>query len=165
MMSKYTTELRTIIKQGFDIFDFNFNRTEESKNVVSDENLKQGFIDHFFFNEIGAETLERWKHFLKTQWLENLGEFDKKLVAFAKEIDPLATYKDTTKNLSIYEDTPKSPTTEEITHATTKTLNKQESKGFNGQTEIDLLNTYVNGLRDIKTEFYESFSNLFMGVM
>ena len=82
-MSKYTTELRTIIKQGFDIFDFNFNRTEESKNVVSDENLKQGFIDHFFFNEIGAETLERWKHFLKTQWLENLGEFDKKLVAFA----------------------------------------------------------------------------------
>lgn len=164
-MSKYTTELRTIIKQGFDIFDFTFTRTQESKSIVDDEKLKQGFIDHFFFNEIGAETLERWKHFLKTQWCESLDGFDKKLVAFAKEIDPLSTYKDNTQNLSIYEDTPKSATTEEITHATTKTLNKQTSQGYTGQTEIELLNTYAQGIRDIQTEFYESFSNLFMGVM
>ena len=46
-MSKYTAELRTIINNGFDIFDFSYNRTEASKAIVSDEDLQNGFINHF----------------------------------------------------------------------------------------------------------------------
>ena len=72
-MSKYTAELRTIIDNGFDIFDFQYTRASESQAIISDEALEQGFIDHFYFREVGFETLERFKKRLKTQWLESLG--------------------------------------------------------------------------------------------
>ena len=165
-MAKYTAELRTIINNGFNIFDFSYTRTAESQAIISDEDLQQGFIDHFYFNEVGFETLERFKQRLKTQWIESLGEFDALLVAYAQPVDAKANLGSNSDNLGIFNDTPKNALDygEESSHASSITTNKQNNKGFAGITEIELLELYHDKIKDIQTEFYDSFRNLFMQI-
>lgn len=163
-MSRYTAELRTIIDNDFDIFDFTFNRTEASKAIISDEKLKEGFINHYYFREIGFETLERFKHFLKTKWLENLGEFDSLLVAYNEPINVKANLGSSVDNKSVFNDTPKNALDDSKDYATSITDNKQKTAGFAGITEVEMLEIYHNNIRDIQTEFYEKFDSLFMQV-
>lgn len=165
-MSKYTAELRTIIANDLKIFDFEYTRTEESQAIISNEKLEEGFINHFYFREVGFETLERFKHKLKTQWLESIANFDKLLVAYNEDINTKSNIGSSVDNTSIYNDTPKNALDfgEQGTHATSITDNKQKSKGYAGVTEIELLEIYHNKLKDIETEFYNSFDNLFMQI-
>ena len=165
-MSKYTAELRTIIANNFDIFDFTYTRSSESQAIVSDQKLEQGFIDHYYFREVGFETLERFKHKLKTQWLESLGELDKLLVAYNESINPKANIISTVQNTSIFNDTPKNALDfgAESSHATNITHNTQNNTGLAGLTEIEALELYHDKLKDIVTEFYNSFDNLFMQI-
>ena len=165
-MSKYTAELRTIIDNNFDIFDFEYTRSSESQAIVSDEKLEQGFIDHYYFREVGFETLERFKHKLKTQWIESLGEFDKLLVAYNETINPRANMSSNAQNTNIFNDTPKNALDfgAESSHASSITHNTQSNVGLAGLTEIEALELYHNKLKDIVTEFYNSFDNLFMQI-
>ena len=165
-MSKYTAELRTIIDNDFDIFDFEYTRSGASQDIVSDDDLEQGFIDHYYFREVGFETLERFKHKLKTQWLESIQNFDKLLVAFNESINPKANITSNTQNTSIYNDTPKNALDfgAESSHASSITNNTQTNVGLAGLTEIEALELYHNKLKDIVTEFYNSFDNLFMQI-
>lgn len=158
-MSKYTAELRTIIANEIDIFDFEYNRTPASKAIVSDEDLENGFIAHYYFREVGFETVERFKHYLKTKWRENLGEFDNLLVAYAQPVNVKSNL--VTKSKSVFNDTPKSALAE-IDYASSVTDNKQD--GFAGVTEIELLEIYHDKIKDIQTEFYDKFDNLFMQI-
>jgi len=162
-MSKYTAQLRTIIDNEFDIFDFEYTRTEASKAIVSDEDLEEGFINHFYFREIGFETLERFKHYLKTKWLENLGEFDKLLVAYNEAVNVKSNLDSNVKNRSVFNDTPKSAL-DDTDYASSITDNEQKSNGYAGITEIELLELYHNNIRDIQTEFYDRFESLFMQI-
>ena len=165
-MSKYTAELRTIIGNNFDIFDFTYTRSSESQAIVSDEKLEQGFIDHYYFREVGFETLERFKHKLKTQWLESIENFDKLLVAYSQSINTKTNMSSNTQNTSVYNDTPKNALDfgTEATHASSITHNTQTNKGLAGLTEIEALELYHDKLKDIVTEFYISFDNLFMQI-
>lgn len=165
-MSKYTAELRTIIENDFDIFDFTYTRSAESKAIVTDEDLEQGFIDHYYFREVGFETLERFKHKLKTQWLESLGELDKLLVAYNESINPKSNINSNAQNTSVYNDTPKSALDfgAESSHASNITHNTQTNVGLAGLTEIEALELYHDKIKDIQTEFYNSFDNLFMQI-
>ena len=165
-MSKYTAELRTIIDNNFDIFDFEYTRSSASQAIVSDEDLEQGFIDHYYFREVGFETLERFKHKLKTQWLESLGELDKLLVAYNESINPKANIISNAQNTSLFNDTPKNALDfgTEATHASSITHNTQTNVGLAGLTEIEALELYHDKIKDIQTEFYNSFDNLFMQI-
>ena len=165
-MSQYTAELRTIINNNFDIFDFDYTRTEASRAIVSDEDLENGFINHYYFREVGFETLERFKHKLKTQWLESLGELDKLLVAYNEDINIKSNLGSRVDNVSKFNDTPKNALDygEESSHATSITDNKQDTKGYAGISEIELLELYFDKIKDIQTEFYKSFDNLFMQI-
>ena len=165
-MSKYTAELRTIIENNFDIFDFTYTRSDASKAIISDKDLEQGFIDRYYFREVGFETLERFKHKLKTQWLESIGDFDKLLVAYNQNIDPLTNMGGTIENVNIFNDTPKNALDfgNESTHATSITNNKQTTNGYTGVSQIELLEQYHNKIKDIQSEFYDSFDNLFMQI-
>lgn len=163
-MSKYTCELRTLVKQ-FNIFDFNYQRSPESIAIVSNEELQEGFINHFYFSEIGFETLERFKHQLKVLWCENLGEFDKLLVAYNQKIDTLTNNSANADVITADKDAPKnninfnglldkpSYVSNSKTKATGKTL-----------TDIELLEKYHDKIKDIQTEFYESLTSLFMQI-
>lgn len=165
-MSKYTAELRTIIGNNFDIFDFVYERDPKSTAIISNEDLQKGFIDHYYFREVGFETLERFKHKLKTQWLESIENFDKLLVAFNETINPKANISSNTQNTSIYNDTPKNALDfgAESSHASNITHNTQNNTGLAGLTEIEALELYHDKLKDIVTEFYNSFDNLFMQI-
>ena len=165
-MSKYTAELRTIIDNNFDIFDFEYSRSSASKAIVSDEDLEQGFIDHYYFREVGFETLERFKHKLKTQWLEGLGELDKLLVAYNESINPKVNVSSNAQNTSVYNDTPKNALDfgAESSHASNINHNTQTNVGLAGLTEIEALELYHDKIKDIQTEFYNSFDNLFMQI-
>lgn len=166
-MSKYTAELRTIIANDFDIFDFEYTRKPASQAIISDEDLEKGFIDRFYFREVGFETLERFKHRLKTQWLESIQVFDDLLIAYKGEaIDPKANMKTSSVNTNIYNDTPKSALDfgDESTHASSIQHNTQETSGLAGLTEIEALEQYHEKIKDIQTEFYDSFDNLFMQI-
>lgn len=165
-MSNYTAELRTIIGNNFDIFDFEYTRDPKSIAILSNENLQKGFIDHYYFREVGFETLERFKHKLKTQWLESIENFDKLLVAFNETINPKANMSSNTQNTSVYNDTPKNALDfgAESSHASSITHNTQNNTGLAGLTEIEALELYHDKLKDIVTEFYNSFDNLFMQI-
>ena len=165
-MSKYTAELRTIIGNNFDIFDFTYTRSSESQAIVSNQDLQQGFIDRYYFREVGFETLERFKHKLKTQWLESIENFDKLLVAFNKSINPKVNMSSNTQNTSVFNDTPKNALDfgTEASHASSITHNTQTNAGLAGLTEIEALELYHDKLKDIVSEFYNSFDNLFMQI-
>lgn len=165
-MSNYTAELRTIIDNNFDIFDFEYTRDPKSIAILSNENLQKGFIDHYYFREVGFETLERFKHKLKTQWLESIENFDKLLIAFNESINPKANMSSNTQNTSVFNDTPKNALDfgAESSHASSITHNAQTNTGLAGLTEIEALELYHDKLKDIVTEFYNSFDNLFMQI-
>lgn len=65
-MAKYTVELGSLVKAGFNVFDDSWNTFDpQHKPVLCDKILR-----HYWFNEIGAETAERFKHYLNTQLVE-----------------------------------------------------------------------------------------------
>lgn len=162
-MSKYTAELRTIIENKFDIFDFEYSRSEASQAIVSNEALQQGFINHFYFREIGFETLERFKHYLKTKWLESLGEFDKLLIAYHDPVNVKSNLGSNVSTKSVFNDTPKNEL-DDSNYASSITKSNQDNSGYAGATEIELLELYHDKIKDIQTEFYEKFDNLFMQI-
>lgn len=62
-MAKYTITIQEIVENEIDIFDFDYpfyNETFRSK-------FEEQFINHFYFDEIGCETIGRFKHLLKTK--------------------------------------------------------------------------------------------------
>ena len=164
-MSKYTSELYKFI-DIYDIFDFQYPRTNESKAIISNEDLQAGFINRYYFREIGFETVERFKHKLKTQWLESIGNFDKLLVAFNESINPKTNVSSNAQNTSVFNDTPKNALDfrTETSNASNITHNTQTNVGLAGLTEIEALELYHDKLKDIISEFYNSFDNLFMQI-
>ena len=101
-MSKYTAQLRTIVDNNINIFDFDYTRTPESIAIISNEQLQNDFIDRYYFREIGFETVERFKHYLKVKWKEELGEFDALLVAYNEKINVKSNMKAQIDNTTIF---------------------------------------------------------------
>lgn len=164
-MSKYTSELYKFI-DIYDIFDFQYPRSVESKAIISNEDLQAGFINRYYFREIGFETVERFKHKLKTQWLESIENFDKLLVAFNENINPKTNVSSNAQNTSVFNDTPKNALDfgTEASHASNITHNTQTNVGLAGLTEIEALELYHDKLKDIVSEYYDTFDNLFMQI-
>lgn len=63
--TKVTVELREIIAAGVKIFDFDYTFKGEDKAA-----FEQKVIDHYYFRQIGQETVGRFKHNFKTRILE-----------------------------------------------------------------------------------------------
>lgn len=62
-MSSYTIELGEIIENGNNIFDFQYDFYEPLYKLKWQEK----FIEHYFFNEIGFETIGRFKQRLRSR--------------------------------------------------------------------------------------------------
>lgn len=60
-MATYTVELRKIVESGINVFNFPYAFYDESKR----EEFERHFIEHFYFREIGAETVDRFRWYLK----------------------------------------------------------------------------------------------------
>lgn len=163
-MSKYTAQLRTIVDNNINIFDFDYTRTPESIAIISNEQLQNDFIDRYYFREIGFETVERFKHYLKVKWKEELGEFDALLVAYNEKINVKSNMKSQIDNTTIFNDTPDSKLDINKDYASSISQNNQKQSGYNGLTEIELLELYHDKIKDIQSEFYDKFDSLFMQI-
>ena len=62
--TKLTVELRELIENGVNIWDFEYDGyyKDEAKRA-----FEQKVIDHYFFRQIGSETVGRFKHEFKTK--------------------------------------------------------------------------------------------------
>lgn len=60
-MATYTLELRTILESNVNIFDFNYPIFDEDYRRVFEDKFKA----HFYFREIGVETVGRFKFNLR----------------------------------------------------------------------------------------------------
>ena len=63
-MSKYTLELRRI-HETYKVFNFEYDFYVNSEAIKS--KFEEKFIDEYYFNEIGFETVARFQHRLKTK--------------------------------------------------------------------------------------------------
>ena len=63
-MEKYTLTLMDLIENKVKIFDFKYPFFSEEYRPT----FEQHFIDHFYYDEIGQETVSRFKHRLKVKF-------------------------------------------------------------------------------------------------
>ena len=61
-MGQYTLTIQEILSNNVNVFDFNYSFYNESHK----EGFEKKFVDRFLFDEIGAETVARFKHNLRT---------------------------------------------------------------------------------------------------
>ena len=61
-MGKYTLTIQEILSNNVNIFDFDYSFYNESHK----KGFEKKFVDRFLFDEIGAETVARFKHNLRT---------------------------------------------------------------------------------------------------
>lgn len=62
-MAQYTLTIRDIIESGINIFDFDYPTFNEDLK----KEFEKCFIDHFYFDEIGSESVGRFKWLLKSK--------------------------------------------------------------------------------------------------
>ena len=87
-MSKYTTELRYIVESGTPVFDFNYPFYDESKRLE----FQNRFIRHFYFHEIGFETVGMFKLYLENKFNELLPYYNEMFRTAQIKYNPLQTY-------------------------------------------------------------------------
>ena len=89
-MAQYTVELRELIENGVDIFSFNYPIYDENHR----EELEKKIINHYYFREIGFETVGRFKHYLSMTMNEIMPKYNRIYKAYAeKEIEIFANMK------------------------------------------------------------------------
>lgn len=87
-MATYTMELRNIIESNINIFDFDYPFYNENEK----EYFQDRFIKHFYFREIGSETVARFKHYLEDK-LHEIAPFYKHLYETTiYNYDPILNY-------------------------------------------------------------------------
>ena len=76
-MAKYTVDVYTLLQySNFKIFDFEYDFYTDDENIR--QSFESKFIDRYMFNEIGFETVARFKHFLKER-LNSIAPYYKQL--------------------------------------------------------------------------------------
>lgn len=84
-MAKYTIELGVLVKSGYNVFDETWSTfVEEHKKELCDK-----IIRHYYFNEIGAETPDRFRHYLNEQLALEMPKWNKLYEAELWELFPL----------------------------------------------------------------------------
>ena len=193
-MAVYTLELKTLIDNGVDIFDFDYPIFKEEYREI----FEQRFIDHFYFREIGSETVARFKHNLKESLNLIMPYWNKIYIAQATKIDLNSNY-DVTEtyqrevegthqstqegtNKNLFTDTGRKRTdinNIDYVSSITKDIAESNTSGQSGsteswtrtmkgnigvQTQSDIVEKYEGMIRNVDLEVFEQLDNLFMQV-
>ena len=140
-MARYTIDLYTLLQDdNFKLFDFDYEfYSDEAK-----EDFEQKFINRYMFDEIGFETVMRFKHFLKEK-LNRIAPYYKQLYqtelrCLEDDIDFMLN-----KDLRETETIKGTNTSNSKTKANSSTLNK-ESYLDNGNASLDLTKGNMTGI-------------------
>lgn len=86
-MANFTMELRQVLTLTNDIGLDNYPIFDEQYRVV----LNQKIIDRFYFREIGAETINMFRHYMARNMNEIMVEYNQLYLSERLKIDPLNT--------------------------------------------------------------------------
>jgi hypothetical protein len=92
-MAVYTTELRRLIENGFDLGLDDYPIFDEEYRAV----LNKKIIDHYYFCEIGFETAGLFKFQLNTKMREIMPYYNKLYLSELLEFNPLRDFDETTE--------------------------------------------------------------------
>lgn len=87
-MARYTIELKDIV-ETHNIFDFAYPFYDERKRA----DFERSFIRHFYFREIGCETIDRFKHYLNDKMNVVFPYYNELFKSASIEYDVLDNYK------------------------------------------------------------------------
>lgn len=87
-MARYTMELCKLVGTGYNVFDDTWNTfVPEHKDILCDKILRR-----YWFNEIGAETADRFKHYLNEHLARIMPFYNQMYASELLEIVPLYNY-------------------------------------------------------------------------
>lgn len=136
-MEKKTMTLGEIIENNVNIFDFDYPFYSEERR----KQFEQHFIDHFYYDEIGQETIARFKHRLKIKLNLIMPYWNKIFLADELEQRILDNYDVTetyTRNVT------------SNTNATNESVNKNlESDTPTTKVDFDQVDYFSNIIKDI----------------
>lgn len=84
-MAKYTIELRSLVERKYPIFDDSWTTFDPDHK----QELCQKIIRHYWFNEIGSETPERFKHYLNEQLALIMPYYNQLYASEVLKLEPL----------------------------------------------------------------------------
>ena len=87
-MGKYTLTIQEILSNNVNLFDFDYSFYNESYK----EGFEKKFVDRFLFDEIGAETVARFKHNLRTTLNEIMPYYTHLYKTTIYEYNPILNY-------------------------------------------------------------------------
>ena len=95
--SKLTVELGKLIENGFELFNFDYPSYYKDAEKLA---FEQKIIDHYYFRQIGQETPQRFRHYLKCKLREIMPYYIQRYESVALmaagiksgEINPLENY-------------------------------------------------------------------------
>ena len=140
-MATYTIDLFTLLQdEKFKLFDFNYNFYDEQHK----QEFEEKFINYYMFNEIGFETVKRFKHYLKEK-LNRIAPYYEQL--YKTELRCLEGDIDFMLNKDLHEtiNVKDKNSSKSKTNATSNTLNK-ESYLDNGNASLDLTEGNLTGV-------------------
>ena len=140
-MATYTIDLYSILKdKNFELFDFDYDFYNEEHK----KDFEEKFINRYMFDEIGFETVSRFKHFLKEK-LNRIAPYYNQL--YQTELRCLEGDIDFMLNKDLHEtiNVKDKNSSRSKTNATSKTLNK-ESYLDNGNASLDLTEGNLTGV-------------------
>ena len=170
-MAKYTIDLYTLLKDdNFKIFNFDYDFYTDDINIK--QTFESKFIDRYMFNEIGFETVARFKHFLKER-LNSIAPYYKQLyqtelesknIKFLLNKDLTETFiKDVSSNTETSSNTSLNNRSSSSTTGSQNNINNfKESNLDNGNADLGLTQgnlTNVNETSDNTTSNNTTSSN------
>lgn len=140
-MATYTIDLFTLLQdEKFKLFDFNYNFYDEQHK----QEFEEKFINYYMFNEIGFETVKRFKHYLKEK-LNRIAPYYNQL--YKTELRCLEGDIDFMLNKDLHEtiNVKDKNSSNSKTNATSNTISK-ESYLDNGNASLELTEGNLTGL-------------------
>lgn len=87
-MAEATLELRHLLQSDFELFDFDYQFDDDNFK----QEIEQALIDQFYFNEIGQETPDRFKHRFMTRFKRIIPYYNKLYNTTLLSYNPLVNY-------------------------------------------------------------------------
>lgn len=182
---KYTIMLGDLMDyykaHNIDLFDFNYDcpvlpmfiqTPTDDEVAASKKGLQDLFVEYYRFNEVAAETPDRFKQRLSVKWRLKMqryyGIFDK-----AKNqagLDVFSTSSIESNSKKIDQDTPQNQVNlniddnENFPYASFASSIRDKAKGRAGVSEAELLERYYHAQREAIKEFYDSLDDLFLQI-
>lgn len=162
--AKYTEVLGNIVDYyGINLFDFDYDLPADTG--YTKDQIQQAFINRFYFREIGQETVDMFKVYLRQTWGELIPYYSKIFAANALA-DPTDLSNDEydSGGMVVYNDAPKGVIEFDKVHATNYTKHDNKTKGRRGRTKAELSRSYRDVAYNPLSDFLDDLNDLFMQI-